>query len=476
MSATALEVLPAAERHLVSRFSYGVTPGLRDEVVAAGGARAWFEAQLALPVDAGVADWWPDLHRDAQDLWQRQQSKVRGGWEVMADYGRRVLVRRLVAAGQLREVMTEFWENLLHVPTSADAVFTYRADYGEQLRALALTSYDRLLSMAVTHPAMTIFLSGYDSTKAHPNENLGRELLELHTVGVGHHTEDDVKASARILTGHHVDMWRTFAASYRPEDHWTGPVRVLDFASDNADPDGRPVVQAYLSYLARHPLTARRLARRLAVVFVSDDPPASLVDRLATAYLTAGTAIAPVLRTLVDSPEFAAAVDAKLRTPAEDVVATYRLLGARLSPPTAADSAAQAILWQAEGLGQQPMTWPRPDGAPLTAAAWASPSRALASLNLHGDMAGGWWPDVDVTYRSLRSWAPATLPVTFAALVDHMARQLHHRPASPSLLEGACAATGLTPEAVVKETSDLFTWRGPRLIAAMLDHPTWFLR
>jgi len=468
-------VLPEPDRHLLSRFSYGITPALRRDVESAGGGRAWFQAQLAVGYDAGEVDWWPDLHLDAATIWKRQQDGVRGGWEVMDDYGRRVLVRRISTTGQVREVMTEFWENLLHIPTSADGVFTHRASYGETLRELALTSYDRLLHAAVTHPAMTIFLSGYDSTKAHPNENLGRELLELYTVGVGRYTEDDVKASARILTGFHIDMWRTFAASYRTSDHWTGPVQVLDFTHANAASDGRPVVDAYLSHLARRPETAQRIARRLAVVFVGDDPPASLVDALAAVYLAHDTAIVPVLQALVDSAEFAAARDAKLRTPAEDLVATYRLLGVTLAPPTSDQSAANAIIWQAGDLGQAPMTWPRPDGAPLVARAWASPSRALASMNVHWNMCGSWWPTRDATYPAPASWVPE-LPIVFRDLVDHLSRLLHHRPSTASVLEGACLATGLAPDAVVTSRSDLLTWHTPWVLGALLDHPRWYQR
>lgn len=472
-------ILPPADRHLMSRFSYGLTPALRDEVIGGGTARAWFEDQLTTaydPTDHQHLDWWPHLGNTATQIWDNDRNGVRAGWQVMQDYGRRVLVRRVLTTHQVREVMTEFWENLLHVPTAADGVSTWRIPYGEGLRRLALSSYDELLHHAVTHEAMTIFLSGYDSTKAHPNENLGRELLELYTVGVGSYTEDDVKSSARILTGYHIDMWRTFASSYVPGDHWTGAVRVLDFTSANTSADGRAVVADYLAYLARHPLTARRIARRLVVAFVADDPPAALVERLAAVYLDNDTAIAPVLRALVDSAEFAAAADAKLRTPAEDLVATYRLLGVQLAKPTVDHSGANAIIWQAESLGQAPMTWPRPDGAPLLATAWASPSRVLASMEAHWGMAGGWWPILDMTYPARASWAPE-LPIPFRDLVDHLSRLLHHRESDASLLEGACLATGVTdPDVLVRAGSAIMTWRMPSLLATLLDHPRWYRR
>jgi uncharacterized protein (DUF1800 family) len=474
----ATTVLPEADRHLLSRFSYGITPKLRDEVLAAGGGRAWLDAQLAAPydpTDLRRTDWWPHLANDAATIWKNDQAKVRAGWQVMEDYGRRVLHRRIVGTHQVREVMTELWENLLHVPTAADGVFTWRVPYGERLRELALTSYDQLLQAAVTHEAMTIFLSGYSSTRTHPNENLGRELLELYTVGAGTFTEDDVKAAARILTGYRIDMWRTFGSSYVTANHWTGPVQVLGFSHANSNPDGRGVVKALLSYLARHPRTATRIARRLATAFVSDSPPAALVERLASVYLANDTRIVPVLQALVASPEFAASAGAKLRTPAEDLVATYRLLGVRIAKPATDSSVANAIIWQAGDLGQAPMTWPRPDGAPLVATAWASPSRVLASMDVHWSMAGGWWPKAEGSYPTYASWAPVA-PITFRDLVDHLSRLLHHRPSDAGLLEAACLATGIQPDAVATQSNGVLGWLMPSLLVTLLDHPRWYQR
>ncbi len=135
--------------------------------------------------------------------------------------------------------MTEFWEGMLHVPVSGDAHFTWRVDYGDTIRRHALGRFDQMLVETTTHPAMLIFLSAATSTKRAPNENLGRELLELHTLGAGNYSEDDVKASSRILTGWHVDLWKTWAASYVEEDHWTGTVQVRGFRDRNRKADGR---------------------------------------------------------------------------------------------------------------------------------------------------------------------------------------------------------------------------------------------
>ena len=471
-----VDVLSGRERHLVSRFSYGLTPGLGAEVTGAGGAQAWFERQLAAPhtVADGSTDrlrgWWPDLDRSPSDLWQRQITEVRGGWEVMSDYGRWLLNRRIHTRRPVLEKMTEFWEAMLHVPAMGDAQFTWRADYGDTIRRHALGCFDQLLPAAITHPAMLIFLSAATSTKTAPNENLGRELLELHTVGVGNYTEDDVKASARILTGWHVDLWETWRASYEPDDHWTGRVKVAGFSHANQDADGRRVTRDYLRHLARHPNTAHRIAERLATKFVRQDPPAALVRRLAKVYLTNDTAIVPVLRELAASTEFRAAAGQKLRDPGEDVVATYRVLGVDLRRPSAVDSASNAMVWQAESLGLSPHAWPRPDGSPVDDDVWASPARALASLELHWGLAGGWWPNKDITYRSPESWVPKK-GLKFRDLVDSVSRELLHRPASKRLLATATTATGCRAKEKITRDHELVEWGFPRLLAAVLDSP-----
>lgn len=476
----ATRVLSARNRHLVSRFSYGVTQELAAEVRAAGGAQRWFTKQLDTAYDGsadGLADWWPDLHLDPATLWNRQVDQTRGGYRVMYDYGRRLLVRRLMSPRPVLEVMQEFWESLLNVPANGDSQFTWRAQYGDVIRKRALGRYDKLLTATITHPAMLIYLSGANSSKDHPNENLARELLELHTVGVGAFDEDDVKAAARILTGYRIDARKTWAFSYDPAFHATGPVQVLDFSHPNADPDGRAVTVELLRYLARHPLTARRIARRLALVFVSDTPPEALVKRLARVYLDHGTAIKPVLRALVESPEFAAArTDRKVRDPSQDIVATFGLLGTQLSQPGIDDtSAASLIVHMADTVGLAPMTWPLPDGSPVLNGPWSSPARMMASFDLHWKLAGRLQPNHNITYRAPADWLPAT-SITLRDLVDHLSRTLHHRPSTATLLKACCEAVELTPGEVITRTHPLVTNRMARLLVVFLDHPTHFTR
>jgi len=164
--------------------------------------------------------------------------------------------RRTVSRRQVHEVMTEFWQDHLDVSVHSDGAFTHRFSFDQVVREHALGTFADLLHATTTHPAMGIYLNNAVSTRTHPNENLGRELLELHTVGRGGYSEEDVKGYARILTGWRVDMWRTWDAWYSLADHWTGPVRVLGFTDANvprSETEGRALTRrgAALSQVAR---------------------------------------------------------------------------------------------------------------------------------------------------------------------------------------------------------------------------------
>jgi uncharacterized protein (DUF1800 family) len=472
-----------ATLHALQRLTAGYTPALRLQVEAAGGFARWFDRQLTGGYDdrwyAQTAAWWTSVNATPAQIWQRDRDDVEGLWRADANYQCWTLVRRIGSQRQVLETMADFWEHHLHVPANGE-VGPFRASYGKTVRAHALGRYVDLLEAAITHPAMAVYLTNANSAKRAPNENLGRELLELHTVGRGQYGEADVKASAKILTGYRVGLWTDWAFSYDPAQHWTGPVTVMGFSHPNADPDGRPVLSAYLGYLARHPATARRIATKLAIRFVSDSPPAALVSRLAAVYLRNDTAIVPVLRALVASPEFAAARNAKVRTPAEDVVATWRALGVRITraPRNGMgddETGANQILWQASSLGLMPFAWQRPDGRPDSATAWSSTSRFLASLDVHYTMAGGWWPKQGLAYPAARAWLPKK-QIRFAALVDHLARTLHGQPASPLLQRVAREATGCSAGEVISPKHRIVRWEMARLLTVFLDSPTHMTR
>ncbi|MGH3356616.1 MAG: DUF1800 domain-containing protein [Nocardioidaceae bacterium] len=471
-----------AQRHLLSRFSYGVTPALVRDMRQAGGSSDWFRRQLqpgrvSDRQAAQMRSWFPVLDLSPRQQWQLHLSGRQEGWEILADFVRWSLLRRVYSRRQVHEVMTEFWSNLLHVPAPGDKSWPHRISYDSTIRRHALGRFDQLLYASITHPAMGCYLDNARSEARQPNENLGRELLELHTVGrLGGYDETDVRNSALILTGWKVDMFDTWRAYYDESEHYVGRVQVMDFAHANSSRDGRTATRAYLRYLAHHPATARRIAERLAVQFVSDDPPADLLRDLSRTYLRADTDIRATLRTLVEHPAFRRSVGEKVRTPSQDLVATYRALGVGARRPTGRSSdLAHAIIWQAEGMGEQPFHWPTPDGPPAVNDAWTSVSRMLGSWTTHLNVAGGFWPKTAMTRRSPMQWMPP-LPARFEVVVDHLCRQLHARPASEAMVAAACLAVGARPRERVTRDHRIVRWQMPWLLQSLLDTPRHMTR
>ena len=473
-------VLSGEDRLIASRFSYGITPALARQVRRAGGGRAWFRAQLRPQAIADTAasrvpGWWPSLSYDPVTLTRRSNDGTEHTGVVMNHYQRQLLCRRVLTQRQVLEVMTEFWESHFHVPINGDGVFGFRRDYGDTIRKHALGSFADLLFATTTHPAMGMYLNNAESTRMAPNENLGRELLEVHTVGRGHYTEADVKASARILTGWRVVSWTTWETDYRPNDHWTGPVRVMGFSDANADPDGRALTRRYTDYLASHPATVDRICRKLATKFVADAPPATLVTKMTRTWRRTGGDIAAVLTTMVEAGEFTRASRPKVRTPGEDVVATYRALGVAPRKPTRDSDAANEIVWQCYHLGDGTHAWPTPDGPPVTNDAWSTPNRVLASYHVHYRMAGGWWPATGTGLRAPAQWLPAKR-LTMAQLVDHLCRTMLGRPSTSRLLKTACHAVDVTPGARITRTHPVVRRHLPVLLTALLDTPDHLTR
>ncbi len=469
-------VAPTPLRHLLSRFSYGVTPELVAEANDAGGGQAWFERQLAPGAiadgrAAAMRGWFPYLAYSPKRLYDVNNSGEYPAWQSTMDLGRWTILRRAYSKHQLLETMVEFWSNLLHVPMYEDESWPMRISYDAAIRKHSLGTFEDLLAGAVLHGAMVCFLDNAYSNKWAVNENLGRELLELHTVGVeAAYTEKMVLNSAYILTGWTVHMWDTWTSYYEPDNHWTGPVKVLGFTDANADGDGRAMTKRYLRYLARHPSTAHRIATKLAIRFVSDRPSAALVNSVANAYLASGTDIKATLRALQSHPDFAASVGAKVKTPAEDAIACYRLLGAEPSRPRNDDSFARAIGWQLESLGQKPFGWTAPDGFPDVGVAWSSVGRVLGTLDLHLTLAGGWYPSAEVTYPGLGARLPA-LPARFDEIVDHASRQLLQRPANPRLQAACRKMLDIEADREFARADDFGEWNMAMLLMTVLNSP-----
>lgn len=477
---SATPVPSAYELHVMKRVGTGFSRSTLAAIRAAGGIDAWIDQQLepeSVTESSMVADidsWYSALRRTPAQKAATNASGSKKAWQYGLDLANWSTLRRIYSTRCLHETMVDFWSNHLHICTGEDKVYTHQFDYDATLRAHALGRFEDLLLAASTHPAMSLYLDNWRSRRNAPNENQGRELLELHTVGAGGgYTEDMVKDSAVILSGYSVRWGGDYQGFYDSANHTTGPVSVLGFSHANASSDGRAVAEAYLRHLAHHPATARTLATRLATRFVSDLPSQELITDLAQVFLESGTDIKATLRALLAHPEFRASAGAKVSTPVDDLVATVRALGIKARRPTSSSSFANTLNYLHGGL--RLYTWPRPDGAPETNPEWSSAVRMLRSFRMHWNLAGAYYPKRDATYVKAGSRIPRTR-MRFDQYFDHLSRSLIGRPSTSASLQAACTATGLKPATVITRKHALARWMFPHVAAVLLDSPAHMTR
>jgi uncharacterized protein (DUF1800 family) len=217
------------------------------------------------------------------------------------------------------------------------------------------------------------------------NENYAREIMELHTLGVdGGYTQEDVTEVARCFTGWTVrGLLRDGEApefAFVPLMHEVGDKVVL---GERIPSGGKDEGDRVIRLLATHPATARFVSAKLARRFVADEPPASLVQRMAASFRETGGEIASVVRTMVLSAEFAAPEvrGAKTKTPLEFAVSALRATGADLLD-------AREVARRLDAMGMPLYRQPPPTGYKDTAEAWASSASLVARLNFALDLAG----------------------------------------------------------------------------------------
>ena len=457
--------------HLLRRATFGATPQLVAEVRTRG-ATAWLNEQLAPSgIDDSACDAYlaryPSLRMSVAQLRATYSAQW---WETTNELVRATVARAVFSRRQLFEVMVEFWTNHFNIAVPVSELADKKPiDDRDVIRRYALGRFADLLKASATSPAMLRYLNNDTSSARTLNENYGRELLELHTVGVdAGYSQAEVVDSARILTGFGIASSGLFA--YTPARHFVGPVRVLGFTHANSSASGGlGVGQQYLDYLAHHPSTAQHLATKLARRFVADDPPPALVSRLATIYLQNDTAIVPVLKALFSSPEFLSSFGQKTRRPLEDVIATLRALGA--APKSGNSYSFQQLYWVLQTLGQLPMAWGPPNGYPDDTASWMSASGTLFRWNTHLLLAQGWWQDA-FTLPPLTSLL-TRYPPDNGDLIDQLSARLlgirladQQRNALLTFLTSAGAGSvGVT----LSKGMDI-------LIALILDSPAWIQR
>ena len=413
------------ELHLLRRATFG--PTLLDVVaVKQIGVDAWLERQLhppgiSDPAGDDVLGLYPTVSMSTDQI---RANVKENDWLAMQELGHATLARQMWSARQLYEVMVDFWANHLNVTNPFDGGWDVRTPYdNDVIRAHAFGKFSDMLRASARHPAMMRYLDNASSQKRSVNENYGRELLELHTLGRdGGYTEVDVRNSAYIMTGRTVNREGQF--TYDARRHWTGEVKVMEFTDPNGNAAaGMDLGDSFVHWLAFHPATATRVAHKLARRFVCDDPPQSLVDRLKQSYLDNGSAVVPMLRTLFSSVEFWMSNGLKTRRPHENVLATARIVG--VTPGDNTKQGVEGIYNLTNQLGQAPLKWGPPDGYADVAEAWGSAHATLGTWNAHRAV-------IQARFKGVASPKPETfvglMPATVGEYLDTISLRLLHQP------------------------------------------------
>ncbi len=419
----------------LNRFGLGARPDDRPP----GDPRRWLLAQFdsfdplpapwrALPRSPQVAAGWVAQQRAVRQAPREERNTVREAWRRKDGEAYRAAIGARVASAlatptPFAERLVHFWSNHFAVSVDKNPVTGLAGSFeGDAIRPHILGRFDDLLLGAVRHPAMLVFLdqarsTGPDSPAGQRarlrrqnnrglNENLAREILELHTLGVrSGYTQDDVTEFARALTGWTLPddgdgdggeaAQQVAPFRFAPFLHEPGSRRVLgrSYAAGGEDQ-----ARAILRDLAAAPATARHIALKLARHFVADDPPPALVQRLADRFLASGGDLPSVYRELVLAPQAWVPGPGKFKSPWDWGISSLRALGRREMP---AQQAANLM----NQLGQPVWRPGSPAGYGDTAAAWAAPDALLRRVEVAQRLGSQGGASIDA-----RALAPRVLP------------------------------------------------------------------
>jgi uncharacterized protein (DUF1800 family) len=410
-----------ADAALVSRLSGFETLGLSSRQIADRYQRPLLEARRERRADAANAT--PDTQNKPPEAVQQQAALP------MMELSQQKLLRAIYSERQLQEVLTDFWFNHFNVDArKGDARFMLTAYERDTIRPHVLGRFRDLLEADAKSPAMLFYLDNWmsadpngphrDQTARGPrggrgggagqraqalmrpqqprpnmprglNENYGRELLELHTLGVdAGYTQKDVTEVARAFTGWTIDQPRQgggfhFVAAL----HDDGEKIVLGhrIKAGGGEHDGEQV----LDILATHPATARFIATKLVRRFVSDTPPAALVDRAAERFQKTDGDLRAVMTAILTSPEFQSVdtYNAKVKTPFEFIVSAMRSTGAEVTD-------ARPLVRSLQQLGMPLYQCQPPTGYKDTADVWINTGALVNRMNVAQTLASGRTPAV----------------------------------------------------------------------------------
>lgn len=371
---------------VLSRLTFGPTQASRSKLSAVG-LKSWLSQELAgkseeESVFLRSKTAFPSLH---QTLAQTIEDPLyrRRGWWVSRELAALTTLRKIYSSNQVIETLAEHFADYLPVPLYSEADIS-RMDYDKTIRANLKNTYPELLVATAFHPAMLVTLNGQTNTAASPNENFGRELLELFTVTPrAKYSEKDVLQASLMLTGINYSF-ASLELRAIPSRHHFGRINLLGFSNPNPPTESSATILARASEMIRHlallPATAEEFSRRMARRFVSENPSQKLLDVMKSTYLATQGSIPSVFTAMVLSPEFLSTKPSKVKRPAEHLASSIRALNLNLANPLRELGASKAAISnQLNPLtnllyrqGHVPFDWGTPDGFPDYSDAWTT--------------------------------------------------------------------------------------------------------
>ena len=420
--------------HALNRLTYAPLPG-QVAAVKKIGLQAYIEQQLApATIDDSATDamisGYTSLNMTVPELYSQQIAKQQG--KVAVELDSATVIRATYSQRQLLEIMVNFWSEHFNIWHNKDIDLTLKtADDRDVIRKFALGKFRDLVGASAHSPAMIWYLDNEQNVKAHPNENYGRELMELHTLGVGNYSETDVQNVARAFTGWSIQSantpkTKTTAAGPNPNvwefifntgNHDTAAKLILGTTL----PAGRGVEdgEQVLDMLAAHPATATHIATKLAHRFIGDTPSDSTVAAIAQAFTQSGGDITATLRALFALPDFANA-GPKFKRPWEYVISLLRALNIKIDTT----KPVTPILSILQSMGHLPFDHDMADGYSDLESAWTGnllPRWNLAVNTLYGSV-----PNAKVDLNAIVTSQNVAIDPT--SVITFFAQHLYGRP------------------------------------------------
>ena len=320
------------------------------------------------------------------------------------------------------EHLVWFWSNHFTVSISAGRVLNYAGAFErEAIRPYIADTFENMLLAVASHPAMLVYLNNAASIGPHSragersgrgrNENLGRELMELYSLGVdGGYTQADVIALANILTGWGLNPDASSGFGYYPNRHEPG---VQTLRGKRYSSDLRGGIQAVRD-LAHDPHTAHHIAHKFATYFIADKPEPKSVARLEAVFNRTGGNLKALAAAVVEDPDAWTPAPGKMRSPVEYVTASYRLLD--LPQGEHGRQQLRAALGGARAMGEFPMTATSPNGWPLTSNGWSGPDAVLNRIEWAQQLGSRMPRDIDAAEIASSGLGPLLSSTTRTAM------------------------------------------------------------